>query len=544
MKLIRNVLAAGIVAAATVVACSSQHGAAPGNASNTSPPPLGQTDNTGSVGLNLVTPQGTSIYSINWTISNGTNTYTGTVNLGDAAIQGSIEFVAGGLAAGTGYTLSLVGADSNGDPCSGTSNTFPIVAGADNFVGVNVVCTIPTDAAVASNPNTGSVQVDAGVTFDAQGAYLCPAAQSISILPALGATGGPPLQLSAAQSGGTPGTFFWTTNAPAGSLSSQTGATPTFSCLAVGTFTVTVQVQDNVIPVGLDASTNVCNGVANTTLTGQLNCASTGGCFVPPGDTNCSGDGGCGPFVNTASLQTDPNNCGGCGITCSGATPICQAATCVAPPPVPCTGGTIPNNTPVGCVPCKGSANGVCTPTEQIVLNYDISKHGLLASTVLSGTVAPTAQSQFCYYCAVHAGCLDSPGGTVNGIKALAGSELECEDPLLAGTDVAANNPGECRDALTCVLDSNHCSTTTPGHASTDPTASVSNCYCGTALGTACQTAGNANGVCLTNEQTDLGSTSPATILANFTDATLSPGGVGNAILNCALANSCDVCFF
>ena len=289
MKLISTAFGVGFVAAAAMVACASEQGGTPApgsHAGSTAPPYV--SGSVGSVGINLLTPADTSLASIGWTISNGTSTYTGTVDLGDATIMGSIQFAVGGIAAGTGYTLALVGADSNGDPCSGTSGTFTVVASTDNYVGVNVVCTVPTDAATGVETGTGSVEVDAGVSVTTQGAYQCPAIQSFSITPALleisplsPSLPGFTSQLAATQTGGTPGTITWSVNG----TSTQIAITPTsgmpgyatVKCFVAGTYTLTAKVALNVIPLEQDASVNVCLDQPFTTMTGMLNCAKPGG---------------------------------------------------------------------------------------------------------------------------------------------------------------------------------------------------------------------------------------------------------------------------
>jgi len=230
--------------------------------------------------------------------------------------------------------------------------------------------------------------------------------------------------------------------------------------------------------------------------------------------------------------------------------------------PVPCTGGTYPSNTPAGCVPCLGNRQtgaeaGECTPTEQLVMSYDIVKNGM---TPTSDTVAATS----CYYCLVAGTCLDSAAAnSVVGIGIAHvvthnKSNLECEDPQTAD-DVAATNPGDCRDALQCILTgggtlsagsltggTGECTSATPP-ASTDPNASVGNCYCGTATGANCLAAGKANGACVTNITTDVGSflasNNPTNISGALTDGSQSPGGVSDQILNCGLTADCDVCF-
>jgi hypothetical protein len=528
MKFIRNALAAGFLAAATVVACSSQHGATTGTSSNQgSSPNTVQTDGTGSVGLNLITPSGTSLYSVNYTITNGTNTYPGTVPLGDAAVAGPVAFVVGGIAVGTGYTLTITGTDSAGDVCSGTSAPFAVAASsAAVYVAVGIVCIAPTDAAIAANITTGTIQVEAGVTFDAQAAYQCPGISSFSISPAVAAAG-TTVQLSVSQTGATTGTYLWTSTG--GTLSSTTSATPTFECLAAGTFGVTVQVQDVVVPLGSDAAVNVCNNVANTTLTGQVVCEATGGCFCPGGEQNCPITGNSCNCV--PSPLTSTSNCGACGVTCGGTTPLCTPIAgvygCHAPPPTPCTAAGQTN-----CVQCPDSAGGTCSNTEAEFVNLDIAA-GLITSNV-PDTVTSAAGG--CYQCLVGAGCLDFPTHHQTG--------LECDDLTGTFTDSAGATGTAsvlCDAALQCILSSGTPATSCAANAD-----GLSYCYCGAGGGAAsvCSAKGTSvNGACLSQLVAGFPyAQSDATdILGNYT-STASPSGVANSILACASGNNCTQC--
>ena len=101
--------------------------------------------------------------SLDWVISGPSGSRSGTVMFGNAQ---SIEFVAGGIPAGSGYTLAIAGVDIYGDPCNGTSAPFEVLAGQVASVGIVLACTAPlTDAAGPANVTTGSVEVDAGVIF-------------------------------------------------------------------------------------------------------------------------------------------------------------------------------------------------------------------------------------------------------------------------------------------------------------------------------------------------------------------------------------------
>ncbi len=100
--------------------------------------------------------------SLDWAIT-GPHNYSGSVEFGDAR---SIEFVAGGIEAGSGYTLTLSGIDTNNDSCRGTSNPFNVQAGTTSDVTIVLTCTRPSDGATAADVTTGSVRVEAGVAND------------------------------------------------------------------------------------------------------------------------------------------------------------------------------------------------------------------------------------------------------------------------------------------------------------------------------------------------------------------------------------------
>ncbi|MGA7123885.1 MAG: hypothetical protein WBY94_27530, partial [Polyangiaceae bacterium] len=277
---------------------------------------------------------------------------------------------------------------------------------------------------------------------------------------------------------------------------------------------------------------------------GTLTCAQ----INPALPNACTGSDGGATCVNFTS---DANNCGSCGHVCGVATPVCNAGTCVAPLPVPCTGFAGGVNTPAGCVTCPASANGVCTVTEQHIINHDILKNGQLGG-------APKTTS--CYSCLVLNACIDSsaaafPAGNGSGIAV---TNSECGDPNGLGTNppfdnpnASTSNPANCLSALTCALTSNGANPASECSLSQAPP-SVSNCYCGANTGSLCLSSpASAIGVCASIIDTDIGSTDPTTVLSHFTDTTFSPGGVGLAILNCGLtapatppaAAKCPTCF-
>jgi hypothetical protein len=150
---------------------------------------------------------------------------------------------------------------------------------------------------------------------------------------------------------------------------------------------------------------------------------------------------------------------------------------------------------------CEFSTGTVCTPTEKVLV----------------------AKSHDCYTCLVGAGCIDD-----DPVLSFGDTGNECGD--LTGTTAQQ----QCLDALSCIV----------GGCARNATAgnSPSNCYCGTNTGAACLTPGNANGMCVMQETTGLGTTDPTAVLGNFTNKA-RPAGIANQIITCAIANTCTSCF-
>jgi hypothetical protein len=377
--------------------------------------------------------------------------------------------------------------------------------------------------------NTGTVVVDAGLNVVTLGPTACPGITGLSADPAeipLGAT----TQLTLGTTGPASVITWSVTPAGGGTFSSTSSANPTFQCTsAPAQVTVTGSVAL--------ADSGACNGAMFTSISVAINCEGSG-IVCQGGTTACGPDGG-QTCVNTS---TDVNNCGSCGNVCpsgdAGGTRTCTSGVCgiQAQPTVACTASPCAANT----VQCTNvNANGVCSQTEQVIVAYDILKNA-------QGPGAPKATS--CYACMVTNGCLDSNANNIH--------TAECGDTgTTANPNGSSANVPNCLDALSCVLTASntnapngHCTNPVTEPAFSDPNAAVGNCFCGTNTGSACLTAGNANGPCVAREQTDLASTDPTFINGHFTDPTI-PGGVGNAVLNCAqtaitsATSNCNNCF-
>jgi hypothetical protein len=602
MKFIRSALAIGLVAGASVVAaCSSQHSSYTGGNNGKNGPTAATTGATGQVGsvkMQWNFAPGDSVFSLNWTISNGTNTYSNVDNFGDAQ---SAEFVAGGILAGCGYTLTVTGTDTNNDPCTGTVGPFCVLPSVVNYESLNVTCLAPSDSPPnAAIIDTGSVAVEAGVTIVNHSAYSCPGINSFGITPAE-LLGSQPATLTVATMGPSNG-ILWS-NGPCTAFAggAPTGATVggfvgadggqditdntvSFNCGAcTGQVLVTATTVNNQIQPGSDAATNVCAGVPFTSMTGIINCE--GGGTTPCFGTNCpTAPMSC---LTASEALTDPNNCGGCGIVCgapSGGTSggcvngscveVCPAGTalcsasqtppntcvpdqtdanncgacgnvcpsgqpcvagaCVAP--VPCNGtGSTP--TPAGCVQCPGGnlGTGNCTGTEQLIVKRDIHNNFLTGGQLTGGGVD-------CFSCLNAAAFLT----TARECESLGGAlTTECLNTLSCDLGVT-NDVGGAGSFASCAN-------------SPSPGLGIDNCFCGSNYNAnlggcngASETTGApvANGACIATQiagftgatNTTLGST----IIGEITTVTQASGRA-NTILKNAGSNSsspnCAQCF-
>jgi len=196
--------------------------------------------------------------------------------------------------------------------------------------------------------------------------------------------------------------------------------------------------------------------------------------------------------------------------------------------PTPCTtfpcAATGPNSVHCDGNTASGSVD-VCTPTEALYVAKDIA-----AGNLTAGQLDPSTS---CYECMVANGGLDDSGGDMGN---------ECGDvPASAPTLTGEAAHQACIDTLSCII-SSHCDTDAP----------PSLCLCGTAAGSACLTAGAANGPCLQNEingldigtGTTLGSLvegDPTATQKAYTDKMLG-SGMANAIGAFAFSNCQTQC--
>jgi hypothetical protein len=111
----------------------------------------------------------------------------------------------------------------------------------------------------------------------------------------------------------------------------------------------------------------------------------------------------------------------------------------------------------------------------------------------------------------------------LDGCKTIAGNAT-------AGPAAGTSRSDLCVETLACVVPSS-CAAV-----------SGATCYCGTASGAGCLTAGAANGVCKSQLERSLETTDPATIATSFGDDTRG-GGRAMLLVTCLSDNACASCF-
>lgn len=190
-------------------------------------PSDGSIENVGSVGLKLELGSDVSLTSIDYEITGGRFTKSGTIGISDSS---EIRALIGGIPAGNGYSIRLwtEPAVNDGATCEGSAS-FDIRAGAVTTARVSLRCRV--------TGKTGSVEVEGAVN-------VCPLVSSLSALP-LEANLGGVIALSAEaldiDEGPSAATFQWT--ATSGTLTAN-GAGAELQCTASGTVFVTVSVSD------------------------------------------------------------------------------------------------------------------------------------------------------------------------------------------------------------------------------------------------------------------------------------------------------------
>jgi hypothetical protein len=281
--------------------------------------------------------------------------------------------------------------------------------------------------------------------------------------------------------------YTWSVLSGTGTLSNQSAQGRTTNTINF-TCPPSVTPETDVVQVVISAQAGAQCPASDTTASVTLTCTP------PP----CFGLGGVEATPNTAQgtcpagLMNDARDA--LGNFC-----------CTALLPCTASGQT-------GCVQCQHNAanNGICTPTEALLVQHDIN---------LRVATAPGPDpAAGCYSCLNTNLALDDNIGDTGD---------ECGDPLMTGTSP------QCLAAVACVLGTGN------GTAGSSCAATATDgCYCGNS--SLCETP---NGACATQIATALGfpvSDFPD-VLANLTDQSRA-GGIAMALFRTALTNHCGAC--
>jgi len=197
----------------------------------------------GSIGLNLQVG-GASLEQVSYTIV-GPDEYlkSGTFEVADSTV---LSAVLGGIPAGSGYTITLSGTTTDEKTSCTGAGSFDVVEHETTVVSVHLLC--------HQTSSTGSVKV--GGTFN-----VCPVIDGVTASPAEVLVGGTiSLAASAHDSDAAPSALAYAWSADSGNFDGTTSATPTFTCIAPGSVTLTLSVSDG------DPAAS-CAAEATTTVT-------------------------------------------------------------------------------------------------------------------------------------------------------------------------------------------------------------------------------------------------------------------------------------
>jgi hypothetical protein len=269
-------------------ACSSDPGATP-SSSTAAKPAAGEgagqgpadavpAGPTGTVGLELTLPGGSSVSVVNWSIT-GPNDAATTVKSGsvDVHASGGTAFQVPQVPAGMGYRITLSAASVDGGvDCSGSAS-FAVIPHATTTVQVQLVCI---------SAAAGHTAMIGGTSFD------CAAWNSVSASPNETAVAGSPVSLSATATGPIPANLTYRWSAPSGQFSAPTAANTNFVCSAPGPVNITLVVGDGAVPEG-----STCNPALDTDVV-TVTCTGT----APPPPPAAPATPPCGPLALATGL--------------------------------------------------------------------------------------------------------------------------------------------------------------------------------------------------------------------------------------------------
>lgn len=200
----------------------------------------GSSADEGQVVLALTIPGGATISSVSWTVRSSSNQLL-TSGTTDTSRSGATASFAVGLAAGTGYVVTMTATTSAGETCMGSSAPFNVVANQTSPVSISLNC----QAVVIADGGFGSVVVMATVV---QG-DSCPALASWTISPEAAAANGGRIDVSATATDADNDTLTYQWSAAGGTFANVSATTTTYTCGAAGSQVLHLAVADGHAPV-------------------------------------------------------------------------------------------------------------------------------------------------------------------------------------------------------------------------------------------------------------------------------------------------------
>lgn len=181
----------------------------------------------GEIGLDLVVG-GATVNSAIYVVS-GPAGFTKTGSL-DLTNSGTLSAVIGGIPVGTGYSININATSTDGGTSCAGSASFNVVARVTTPVAINLTC--------RQASRTGSVAINGALN-------VCPVLDAVSASPSEVIVGGSiTLNAVAHDADAAPSALTYRWLASAGTLSDAASASPSFTCTAPGSVTLTVSASD------------------------------------------------------------------------------------------------------------------------------------------------------------------------------------------------------------------------------------------------------------------------------------------------------------